>query len=57
MRARAGALAGKFDPRQNKGGVERQNCGIPELQETTPMPSIPLRPIPGTTLFDGGQAR
>jgi protocatechuate 4,5-dioxygenase alpha chain len=37
--------------------VERQNVGIPELQETTQMPSTPRAPIPGTTLFDGGQAR
>jgi protocatechuate 4,5-dioxygenase alpha chain len=37
--------------------VERQNFGIPELQETTQMPSTPRAPIPGTTLFDGEQAR
>lgn len=50
-------MAKEFDPRQMQGTFERQNCGIPELLETTSMPSTPPNPIPGTTLFDGGQAR
>jgi protocatechuate 4,5-dioxygenase alpha chain len=50
-------MAGEFDLRQASQAPERQNCGIPELQETTPMPSTPRKPIPGTTPFDGAQAR
>jgi protocatechuate 4,5-dioxygenase alpha chain len=40
-----------------QAALQRQNCGIPELQETTQMPSILRSPIPGTTPFDGAQAR
>jgi protocatechuate 4,5-dioxygenase alpha chain len=50
-------MAREFDPRQTQVALERQNCGIPELQETTQMPSTLRGPIPGTTPFDGAQAR
>jgi len=50
-------MVGEFDPRQMHGPFERQNFGIPKVQETTQMPSTPRDRIPGTTLFDGGQAR